>query len=325
MPVDEAPRQSLLRPYLELVRLPNLFTAAADVMMGFLFVQVVPAPGTAEDWVIGRGTALVLAILTASSVLLYAGGVVLNDLLDGEIDRVERPERPIPSGRVSRRAARWIAWEALLIGWFLPWTIAVGKGDFRIGLVASLLVACIVLYSAVLKPTPLGPLGMGGCRMLNVLLGMSVLAGPFQRQHWLVAGAIGIYIAGLTWLSRHEATRSRRLQLAEATLVMAAGVAMLGWLPNWAPKEDLVYLLREAPERWYILMGVLGATICWRCLWAVIEPLPHRVQMAVTHGIMSLVVLDAAVCFAARGISWAIVILLLLLPAVLFGTWIRST
>ena len=82
-----------IKPYLQLVRLPNVFTAAADSLAGWLLVQ-----GTFGEP--GRWLPLVLA-----SVAIYAGGIVLNDVFDYEVDRVERPERPLPSGRVSRRFA----------------------------------------------------------------------------------------------------------------------------------------------------------------------------------------------------------------------------
>ena len=86
----------------------------------------------------------------------------------------------------------------------------------------------IVLYNAGLKRTPLGPVAMGGCRMLNVLLGMSVLREPWRIEHWAVAAGIGIYIAGVTWFARNDARRSDRRQLVAATLVMLAGVGLVG-------------------------------------------------------------------------------------------------
>src|SRR5687768_15161994 len=80
------------RAYLELVRVPNLFTAAGDVFAGYLMLS----RGVGVEW---RD----LLVLVAASVVLYAGGVVLNDYFDRDVDRVERPERPIPSGRVAPR------------------------------------------------------------------------------------------------------------------------------------------------------------------------------------------------------------------------------
>ena len=87
---------SPVRDYLQLVRLPNLFTAVADVAMGFFVAQPLLAERRLGMWEWAA-----LGTLAAASVLLYAAGVVLNDWFDLEIDRQERPERPLPSGRIA--------------------------------------------------------------------------------------------------------------------------------------------------------------------------------------------------------------------------------
>jgi 4-hydroxybenzoate polyprenyltransferase len=301
------------RAYLELLRVPNLFTAAADVAMGFLFVRRVWAPG--DGWLLG--------LLVLASCLLYASGVVLNDLFDFAVDTHQRPERPLPSGRVSLRAARRLGWGLLLSGVVPAWLCAVTVGHLRPAMVAGLLAACILLYDAYLKQTPLGPVLMGGCRMLNVLLGMSVATAAWQTPHWLVAGGIGTYVVGVTWFARTEAARSSRLHLAAATAVMILGIALVASFPGWI--NDFAVPTKEQPGHWGTLMVILAAVVGWRCLRAVIEPSPARVQSVVRLCILWLVVLDAAVCCAAGGPVCAIVILLLLPPAALLGRWIRLT
>ena len=85
------------KAYLQLIRLPNVFTAAADSLAGWLLVR-----GSLEET--GHWVPLVLA-----SACTYAGGIALNDVCDIEIDRVERPGRPLPSGRISLPIARTLA------------------------------------------------------------------------------------------------------------------------------------------------------------------------------------------------------------------------
>jgi len=314
MPNDQRSRwrlspDSQLRAYLELLRLPNLFTAAADVVMGFLFVRMTPA--CEQSWL--------LAPLVVASILLYASGVVLNDLFDVRRDARHRPERPLPSRRISLPAARRLGWLLLLAGTAIGWLSALLVGHLRPGIVATLLALCILLYDAWLKRTPLGPLLMGGCRMLNVLLGMSVGFAAWGAGHWLVAGGLGTYIAGVTWFARCEARESNRAQLALATVVLLLGIGILSRLPAW---HDL---LPGMERRWGLLMLILGALIGWRCLRAVAEPAPPMVQAAVKQCILSVVILDAAVCCAVRGIYPAVMILLLLVPAMFLGQWIKST
>src|SRR6186713_1838216 len=77
----------VLGAYLELVRPANVATALGDVLAGFA--------------VAGLGNPGALPWLLVSTACLYAGGVVLNDVFDRNVDAVERPERPLPSGRVA--------------------------------------------------------------------------------------------------------------------------------------------------------------------------------------------------------------------------------
>jgi hypothetical protein len=80
-----------------------------------------------------------------------------------------------------------------------------------------------------------------------------------------------------------------------------------------------------APQHWYLLTGIFGALIVWRCFWAIIDPRPQRVRTAVAQCVLSIVMLDAVVCYAIRDVFWAVMILLLLVPATFLGQWIEST
>jgi 4-hydroxybenzoate polyprenyltransferase len=307
--------RNLLLGILQLMRLPNIFTAMADVAMGFLFVK-----GDADlaDW-------WVLGLLLAASSMLYVGGVVLNDVVDRELDAVERPHRPLPSGRVTLTAACIFSGILLLAGIALGWTAALAVGKLLPGIVASLLLACILIYNGLLKTTLLGPPTMGGCRMLNVLLGMSVAGGAFAAENWLVAGGIGLYIAGVTWFARTEAERSNRLPLAAAATVMMAGIALIAWVPRWMGPERILPILRNDPRGWYVLMLLMGVMIGWRCVAAIAKPDSLWVQRAVAHAVLSLIMLDASACFVIRGPYFAVAILFLMLPAMFISRRISPT
>ncbi len=308
---------STLRDYLTLMRLPNVFTAMADVAMGFLFVQ-------ASDWRWDPWwDSWALLTLLAASSLLYLAGMVLNDVFDVEIDRYERPERPLPAGRIPLAAARRLGWRLLWLGVLAGTASGFFLGHLRPGTIAALLAICILLYDAWLKRTPMGPLAMGACRTLNVLLGMNAIDRPLHAEHWLVAGGLGIYVAGVTWFARREAGRSSRWQLLLSTLVLVLGIALLAAFPHWSQRT--IAAVRVAPQQWYLLIGALGLLIVWRCVWAVIQPAPVRVRAAVTQCVLSLVMLDAVACYAVRGIFWAGLILLLLLPAMFLGRRIAVT
>ena len=166
---DESETVSPLQSYLELLRLPNVFTAVADVAMGFFFVQA--AWAFSDDpqqsllpiglWTVG--------LLAAASALLYSAGMVLNDVFDIELDRQEQPDRPLPSGRIPLSSARWLGWQLLTLGIMLASGAAVmlqksppARTDNFVlswlpAIVAAALAVLIVLYNAGLKRTPWAP------------------------------------------------------------------------------------------------------------------------------------------------------------------------
>jgi 4-hydroxybenzoate polyprenyltransferase len=310
---------SAIRPWLQLLRLPNVFTAIADVLMGYLFTHAIATPTLRlppEFW-----------CLVGASCLLYSAGMVLNDVYDYEIDARDRPHRPLPSGRVLLNQARLFGFLLLLSGVGLGALASLISGQIRPAIVALLLAIAVVVYDRVVKQTPLAPLVMGSCRFLNVLLGMSVMPTPWQPIHWLVAAGIAIYIAGVTWFARTEARQSNRLALAAGTAVMLIGIGLLAWYPWWsdalvaeASQPDYVI-----PNRWLTLWTIVGLMIAWRCVVAVFDPSPAKVQYAVKNCIFSLIMLDGIVTFGVRGMFWAFAVLLLLVPTMFLGRWIYST
>jgi 4-hydroxybenzoate polyprenyltransferase len=327
---NESEATSLLQSYLELLRLPNVFTALADVAMGFFFVQAPWAfsvDGRQSLLPIGMWT---IGLLAAASALFYSAGMVLNDVFDIELDREEQPYRPLPSGRIRLSSARWLGWQLLTLGIMLASGTVVLLAKFRPAhadsfvlswlpaIVAAALAVLIVLYNAGLKRTPLGPVAMGGCRMLNVLLGMSVLREPWRTEHWAAAAGIGIYIAGVTWFARNDARRSDRWQLVAATLVMLAGVGLVASLP-WL--TDALWGLRQL-QPWGWLVVLLAAFVLVRCAPAIAEPSPGPVRAAVRRLITALIFLDATACYAAAGPFYAILVAALVVPTTLAGQWV---
>jgi len=315
-PSTTAPAGGTLRAYLELLRIPNVFTAAADVLMGYLVTHA------------ALESPIQLWLLLAASCCLYLAGMVLNDVWDVEIDRVERPQRPIPSGRISLSAARLLGFELLLVGAAFGFAASYHAGTWRPAAIALALAACVVLYDGWAKRTPLGPLAMGGCRALNVLLGMSVAAESWTLVHGMIAGGIGVYIVGVTWFARTEARESSRLQLLFALCVIAAGIGLLAALPTQIDRVG--WDLALPASTWYLFWALMALPILSRCFRAVIDPVPEVVQPAIKTCILSLIVLDAGACLARQGLDgpglpWAILILALLAPTMLLGRWIYST
>jgi 4-hydroxybenzoate polyprenyltransferase len=296
-----------------LVRLPNVFTAFADIALGLVATLALAGSGLPALWWFSY-----LALFIASGCL-YAAGMVFNDIFDAQQDRRERPFRPIPSGRVSRTEATRLGLgllvagliAACLSGWHedaWSWTPAA---------IGSVLASVILLYDAWLKRTWAGPVGMGLCRFLNILLGLSVWTGPLTTWGWHVAAVVGIYIVGVTWFARTEARASKPSALKGGAAVMLAGILLELGVPLWLPAGT------TSPLFPYLVAGL----ICWVGMpvcRAIARPKPDRVQTAVKCAIFGLVALDATLATALAG-SIGLIILLLLVPAQLLGRRIYST
>jgi 4-hydroxybenzoate polyprenyltransferase len=296
---------SRLRAYAQLVRLPNVFTALADICLGALAIASLP-----QRW------PAFLALLGASACL-YSAGMVWNDFFDLEQDRRERPSRPIPSGRVSSLTAALLG--TVLFGMGLALAVAAGLllDSWAPLTMAGILVAAILLYDGWLKRTWAGPLGMGLCRFLNVLLGLSLGGGWPDGWRFHLAAVVGVYIVGVTWFARTEARVSNQTALTLAAGVMLAGLVLALPIPAWVAAGS------SSPLFPYLLVA-LGFLVGIPVGRAIAEPAPKHVQAAVKRAIMGLVVLDAVLATALAG-SVGLLILALLLPALYLGRWIYST
>lgn len=311
-----------LLAYLQLMRIPNVFTALADILMGAWFVS---APSTFSELPALRVE--VLISLLAASACLYLAGMVLNDVCDREQDENERPDRPIPSGRVSLKAATTVGTELLLFGVAFAWLASYLSGSWHSGAVATGLAALIVAYDAVLKRTWFGAIAMGGCRTLNVLLGMTVAGAAYAWQdvNFYVAGAMGAYVAGVTWFARTEATKSSRLRLGFSMALMLGSLFALAIFPRFVRPPLATIMPADEMMLWYLSWGTLAGLIGMLALAAWMRPVPARVQTAVRISILSLIPINAAVCFLMQGSMPAVGILVLLFPAMHLGRWIYST
>lgn len=309
-----------LRAWFELLRLPNVFTVAADVLAGWFLTHTWLTP-----WPL-------LALALGTSVSLYWAGMVLNDLYDLPVDAVERPARPLPSGRISPIAAWRAGYGLLILGLALGCTAGVITASAAPSILGGALAAAIVAYDRFLKGTWAGPWLMGSCRTLNLLLAMCVGSKevpPLHAVHGLVACGVGVYVAGVSWLARHETEYGRRRRILAAMAIMACGMAMLAWLPRVdaasLPEVSRPALAIKLGDRWFAWWGVMGILVLWRPLRAWIDPSPRHVQHAVRQLLLSLVMLDAVMAFAVRGVTAACIVLLCLIPAMLLGRWFYAT
>ena len=282
---------SVLKGYLQLMRPANLPTAAADIFAGAAIAGVLAA----------SFPILALLFLVFSSVFLYAGGVVLNDVFDFNLDKIERPERPIPSGLIPLKSAAFFGGLLLIIGIVLAFLVHQLSGYIALALAGS-----IVLYDSFSKRNGfLGPLNMGLCRALNLILGMSVLG---ILNNWWYAIIPLVYIFAITLISRGEVHGNNKSHIIWAGVLYASVISAV-----------VTIVLTKTTNLWQ--------TVPFLLLFAflVFKPLikayhlnsPERIKKAVIAGVLSLIVLDAALA-VGFSVWWYGLLLLLLLPLSIF-------
>jgi 4-hydroxybenzoate polyprenyltransferase len=313
-------KRGQLYAWLQLLRLPNVFTAIADVAMGYLVTHGDLQPPA------------LFALIAIASCLLYLSGMVLNDVFDAEVDAFDRPERAIPSGRISSRAAALAGWALLASGVLAASFASFTASNGRPALIAILLALSVVLYDGILKRTPLAPLVMGACRTLNVLLGMSLapqvteVASPHVRwgtaAAWLIAAGVGVYVVGVTIFARTDAHTSSRGRLVAGMTVLLAGMALLAAVPALTENQPRLVVGQTG---WFLLWTVLALVTGRRCVSAVLDPSPTRVQAAVRHCVQSIIVLDAAATVGYAGSFWGLAVLALIVPTLLLAACLKAT
>ncbi|MER6912052.1 SCO3242 family prenyltransferase [Streptomyces sp. NPDC000594] len=266
-----------LRAWAELLRVSALPTVPGDALAGAAVL------GRRPD----RGTLLALA----ASLCLYTAGMALNDWADRDEDARDRPERPLPSGRIRPAAALTAA--TALTGTGLALASRAGRPALT---VATALATTAWAYDLRLKHTPLGPAAMATVRALDLLLGAAATRDPapgrpprgLPGDALSAALALGAHTYGITTVSRHEAHGgSTRAPLTALTTTLA-----LTAFAARTPAAPGARVLNSALAASYL------RTAATPLLHAALHPTPPLTRRAVGAGIRALVPLQAAL--AAR-------------------------
>jgi len=137
---EDAPKEKVKGAglaYVEIIRPLNCVMAAVAVYIAAVIAGVTVVPSIPP---LGLGLAMVVVFL------ICGAGMVANDIYDIEIDRVNKPKRPLPSGRMSARSAKAYAAALFIIGILVSYFINIYA--FGVAVIASLL---LVAYASKLK------------------------------------------------------------------------------------------------------------------------------------------------------------------------------
>ena len=275
--------------YLRLARPANIVTAIADILAGVAISGIFLTSLSQNHY-------FDIILLCFATVGLYGGGIVYNDVFDIDLDRIERPERTIPSGLVSLQEATIWGTSLLIFGIIMAFMV-----NSTAGIVAILTSISALVYNKWGKHHPLlGPPNMGLCRGLNLLLGISILP-AMVSQMWYIAIVPILYIAAITLISRGEVHGSSRTPLYTAAILYATVILLiLGFSFNRGMLlEVLLFLIAFA----FMIFKPL--------LIAVKNPTGPAIGKSVKAGVMALILMNAA--WAAASGAWMLALLIVLL------------
>jgi len=263
-------------------------TSVADVLAGIAI----------SGYFLGAGYEfLPVFLLCLSTIGLYGGGIVFNDVFDAELDKMERPERAIPSGAVSIGEATVLG--IILLGIGLAAAFAFSALS---GMIAFLIIVFALVYNKYGKHHSfLGPLNMGLCRGLNLLLGISIISISLQSLYFL--GLIPlIYIFSITMISQGEVHGSNRNKLYTGAILY---LIVIG---------SILYSAYQNQQLLFAVFFLLAfAWMIFKPLFVAIEdPVGKNIGKAVKAGVISLILMDAAWASAYGQIYFALLIAVLL-------------
>lgn len=278
-----------IKAYLTLARPANIVTSIADILAGVAIATM----GSTQQ--IRVENVLLLALATMG---LYGGGIVFNDIFDLKLDKIERPERVIPSGKISLKNATTFGTILLSIG------ILVAFLNNNIsGIIAIIIAISALLYDKYGKHYNLfGPLNMGFCRGANLILGISIFA-PEVAIYWPMGIIPIIYIAAITMISRGEVTGgSKNAILFAGILYLIVSFSQLCMAYN---QNRLAFSILFIGLHLFLIIKPLVA--------AYQNPISSHIGKAVKAGVISLIIMDAA-WISIAGHDFYAVALLCLLP-----------
>ena len=295
-----AVESSNFKNYLLLIRLPNLFTLPSNILLGFVLVTTFTLTIT---------SAVQIFILVAISTLLYCVGLVLNDLFDYEIDKKERPNRPLASGKISRKIAIIIVTIFTAIVLILSLLVSVTTLGISV-----LLLVIIFGYDKYLKNTNAGPFTIAAARVTNVILGSSANIIGFDNftqniPFMFVISSTFIYVSLIGFLSRYEVQGFNENIKSYLIPTIIAGIV----------SSILVFNLIGFFKHESLLILALFSFIMAKAIYKIHKKDSTGIQQTIQLMILSIIVLDSIFLTGIAGLTVGAPVLILLAPLLILA------
>jgi len=268
----------MFKDYLQLVRIPGIFTAFSNILIGYFFslsvTEVISFP-----------------FLLLTSGMLFCSGMIFNDYFDLKIDKKERSSRPLPSGKISKQNALFLGIILITLANFFAYVVG-----FYSLIISLIMTAIIISYNYKLKFIPfLGIFNLSLIRFLNVLLGFSIVSISFEFIQYAIP--VGILVGGISILARNEVGLITSIfkKLNKFFVLITIGYVIV-LITNNFQVASLIFL------------GLFSSI----SLYAFFE---KKIQNQITIQLLSIILLDAVLISTFISFYASILVSLLIIPA----------
>ncbi|HEY7572943.1 MAG TPA: UbiA family prenyltransferase [Nitrososphaeraceae archaeon] len=296
----------VLKDYLLMIRLPNLFTIPSNIIVGYVTLQGFP----------NNGLSISLPLIIFSSCLIYTAGIIFNDYSDIETDRREKRLRPLASGSVAKRPAVILGLSCLVLALVISGIV----GPLTL-LLSSIIIFIALFYDFKLKQTKIGSIMMGSARASNIVYGASpiLIGGIFesvQIQRLAIESAcVFIYVVAIMLVSAREAGVAQSnpkwlfvpfLMISVVVTVMITSV-ILGKF-----KADLLGNL-------VILIFIICFAVSKLTRRHKLEISSEQIQNLVKILVLCMVILDSSFVSGVSGLFFGTIVALFIVPGIILS------
>ena len=270
----------MLKNIFQLVRFPGIFTAFSNVLIGFFLVSN------------GNFEFNALPFLLTTTGLLFAGTMVMNDYADHKIDSVERPKRPLASGKISRNTALYFT----IICFSIANLSALMIGETSI-IISLLMTGLIISYNFKLKnTTSIGIFTISIIRFLNIILGFSIIELSLEVLPYAIP--VAVYVAGISILAKNELNTNSKDSILNKIFLIATIICV-------------IYLMIQ-DYSWIsiVFLGIFSILIFFS-----LKYYKTNISKVVTIQILGIILLDATIVSLTNEFMHGVILSSLIIPA----------
>lgn len=274
----------MIKNYFQLVRFPGVFTAFSNILIGYFFIlqsssETYPFP-----------------FLLITTGMFFSAGMIFNDYFDLDTDKKNRPNRPLPSSKISKQNALLLGISLLIIGNIF----SIFSGYYSL-ILSLMMTALILFYNCKAKSYYfIGIFCLALIRFLNVFLGFSIVQPSLEIIQFSIP--IAIFVSGISIIAKDEIDLIKIKSLIFNKILNIITILYVFAL--------IINYLQLFSLFWLSLFSLLSLNLNIKN-----KNFNQNVQNKITLQLLSIILLDATLVSIFSSFYYAFVVSLLIIPA----------